>query len=202
MIGLAFSRLTVSEGAGRDRKRNLLWLCVCECGQEVVTAGYRLRSGETRSCGCLQRESVIHRNTSHGMTKSRLYNIWANMRARCLDSSNVNYGGRGISVCASWEDFSAFAEWASGAGYRDDLSIDRINNDGDYTPDNCRWATTLVQSRNKRPRRDQKLDDQQVVAIRASAVNRQTLATIYGVRPGHIDRIRNGSRRSFPTQGA
>lgn len=203
MIGRAFSRLTVAGSAGRDRKRNLLWRCVCHCGGETVTAGYRLRSGETRSCGCLQREKVAERNQSHGRSKTRLYSIWCNMRARCENGRHPqyhDYGGRGIAVCEQWRTFEPFADWAFANGYTDDLTIDRVDNDYGYSPGNCRWATRLEQSRNKRARHDQKLTDDQVEAIRSDTRIQAHIAAEYGVRQQHIARIKNGTRRSFPTE--
>lgn len=205
MIGLVFMRLTVIEAAGKDRQRQLLWRCLCACGSECIVAGVRLRKGETRSCGCLQREKVSKRNTTHGMSKTRLYNTWANMHERCTNPKNkqyADYGGRGITVCAEWANFEPFAEWASSSGQRDDLSIDRINNEGNYEPANCRWATTIEQSRNKRPRKDQKLTDAQVFAIRADTRGRRIVAAQYGIQPTYVDRIKNGKRRAFPTEGA
>lgn len=203
MIGQQFGRLTVLEAAGADRKRQLRWKCACACGAERITTGYLLRSGQSRSCGCLQREGVTDRNRTHGLSASRLYNIWNNMRSRCQNRSNPqfgDYGGRGIAVCAEWLEFATFKTWAASHGYRDDLSIDRINNDDGYSANNCRWATALEQSRNKRPRRDQRLSDAQVQAIRQDGRGRRAVAAEYGVTSRYIDRIKAGARRAFPTE--
>lgn len=199
MIGQRFGRLTVSAEAGRDRKRNALWRCICSCGVETVTAGYRLRSGETRSCGCLQRESVIARNLSHGSSGTRLYHVWANMLARCGDQANPDYGGRGITVCSEWRSFEPFEEWALATGYSDTLTIERIDNDGGYAPTNCRWATRLEQALNKRPRRDGKLVPADVVAIRNDSRLQRVIAADFGIQQQHVSRIKSGKRwRTHP----
>ena len=202
MIGERFERLLVIAPAGRDAKRNALWHCSCSCGGETITAGYRLRRGETRSCGCLQRERVAARNLSHGQSGSRLYNIWLNMRARCGKPCHPqyrDYGERGISVCKQWGEFRAFHDWALSSGYAPHLTIDRIDNDGNYEPNNCRWATHLTQSRNKRPRIDQKLSDGDVAAIRNDTRSQSAIAAEFSVRQQHVSRIKSGQRRAFPT---
>ncbi len=203
MIGMVFGRLTVTKRAGKTIKRELLWECRCECGGMKVTTGYLLRSDQTRSCGCLQRETITLKNSTHLMSGTRIYRIWSNMLSRCGNSNNpqfADYGARGIFVCQEWHDFEAFSSWACANGYRDSLSIDRINNDDGYKPDNCRWATSLQQSRNKRPRRDQKLSDAQVSAIRSDSRAQHEIAAQYGVNQQHISRIKCGKRRAFPTE--
>lgn len=152
--GQRFGRLTVISHSGTDSHRTALWRCICDCGTEVIVPGTSLRSGNTKSCGCFNRDQVKERFTKHGMTESRLYQIWAGMKARCLNPNAVNYadyGGRGISICSEWlESFDSFQDWALQSGYRDDLTLDRKDNDGAYCPSNCQWVTMKAQSNNRR----------------------------------------------------
>ena len=127
-----------------------LWLCQCDCGNIIEVSGNNLRSGHTKSCGCLKLEKQI----THNLSKTRLYSIYNNMKARCYNPKNpyfYNYGGRGISICDEWlNDFCSFYNWAVNNGYDSSLFIDRINNNGNYEPNNCRWVTPKENSNNKR----------------------------------------------------
>lgn len=151
MVGQRFNRLTVIEEAGRSKDRKILWLCRCDCGAEVTVSGKRLRNGESKSCGCLKAEKVAERNHKHGYAGTRIYKIWQGMWKRCTNPSDRNfhsYGGRGVSVCDRWKSFEAFHADMS-ASYAEDLTLDRINSDGNYEPANCRWATQTEQQRNR-----------------------------------------------------
>ena len=158
--GMRFGRLTVISRAG-DRfangKRLIMWLCKCDCGNyKVIRSGNLKKGSSTRSCGCYKRECLEKRKVSyvHGMSKTRIYREWQGMKCRCYTKSNTsykNYGGRGIEVCEDWlNDFAAFYEWAISNGYSDDLTLDRIDVNGNYEPDNCRWVSMIIQDNNKR----------------------------------------------------
>lgn len=151
-----FNRLTVLEFIGYEGKRKL-WKCRCDCGNIVNVVTFRLTTNKIKSCGCLRNEKLIERSTKHNMRYSRIYNTWRSMRSRCSNPKNPaykNYGGRNIKVCDEWQNsFKAFYEWSLKNGYKDDLTIDRINNDGNYEPSNCRWVDRKIQNNNTRHNR-------------------------------------------------
>lgn len=158
LTGQRFGRLTVLERA-ENKRGHAAWLCRCDCGRSIVVQSDSLKSGNTRSCGCLFAETSLRKiaalHKDHDRrTKTRLYNIWHGMRKRCKVVSHNSfryYGERGISVCPEWEtSFDAFRDWAIKNGYSDNLSIDRINNNLGYSPTNCRWVDGKMQGRNKR----------------------------------------------------
>lgn len=134
-------------------KRTYFWVCKCDCGKEKIVRSYDLRDGKVKSCGCLHAEKVKTNTKTHGKSNTLIYEIWCSMKARCYRTTwkdFLNYGGRGITMCDSWRnDFMSFYEWSMSNGYEEGLSIDRINNDGNYEPSNCRWVTQTRQARNK-----------------------------------------------------
>lgn len=138
---------------------NRKWLCRCDCGNTIEVLGSSLENGNTKSCGCLRvdRQRALH--TTHGRSKERLHMVWQGMLSRCNNKNHSSYGlygGRGISVCDEWLDYTVFREWALKTGYDErasigECTIDRINPNGNYEPGNCKWANMSVQCRNRRP---------------------------------------------------
>lgn len=156
LTGKRFGRLTVIDRAGRDKNHLVLWRCQCDCGVPLTVRGQDIRRGKIVSCGCRRAEALLERNFRHGMTGTRPYRIWKAMHTRCYNPrshSFPDYGGRGIKMCERWRDsFQNFWEDMKD-GYADGLEIDRIDNNGDYCKENCRWVTDAQQNRNKRNNR-------------------------------------------------
>lgn len=146
--GLIINEIEFLEYVGKDRHNKKKWRLKCHCGNEFIAIGTAVKRGNTKSCGCTQYKRT------HGQTHTKLYQVWRNMKYRCNNAkapNYKNYGGRGIAVCDEWSnDFSKFKEWSVKNGYQEGLTLDRINNNGNYESDNCRWVDVQTQNNNKR----------------------------------------------------
>lgn len=185
IAGERFGRLVAIECIGVDNEKRALWRCRCDCGRETIVQGKSLRSGNTKSCGCLNLDLATSRivalNTTHGQSHSVLFGRWGNMLCRCYNSHSVNYkdyGARGIKVCDEWHDFATFYKWAMEHGYSESLTIDRIDPNGNYEPSNCRFATKRQQAENRRSSR--------IIEYAGEALCLSAWARKFGMHPSNL----------------
>lgn len=205
LTGERFGRLTVKERAP-NRGQYVYWKCVCDCGREVEARSHSLLNGSKKSCGCYQREVASKwasrpdfRRTTHGMTHTRLYRIHKGMMARCYNKNHMHYrhyGGRGIKVCEEWKKFENFAQWASESGYAEGLSIERIDNDGNYCPENCTWIPVEDQPKHRRTNTIITVDGEQMTLSECSRRYGIPLSTvIYRSKHGWDVKARKRNRK-------
>jgi hypothetical protein len=156
-----YGRLTAIEFLHADKGGNAIWQCVCDCGKKVACGSSHLKSGHTKSCGCRKSEilktvGIIHGYSSKVGERHRLYRIWRGMLNRCLNAKVKAYqwyGAKNIKVCDAWKKFIAFKDWALSHGYDDNLTIDRIDSNEDYAPENCQWLTIVENVKKEHSRR-------------------------------------------------
>lgn len=183
-----FGSLVVIEKHGHDKHGSVMWLCKCDCGGSAITTTSHLMSGHTKSCGCGQRLAIMKTSYVHGGTHDRLYATWNNIKRRCYaekQPSYKDYGGRGIKMCDEWRyNYEAFKTWAYSHGYDDSAkphgcSIDRIDVNGDYCPENCRWVGNIEQANNKR--------DNRMLTVFGETLTMADAARKYGINYGTLN---------------
>lgn len=192
LTGERFGKLKVIKRAENSPSGQAKWLCICDCGCETIVYANNIRRGLVTSCGCVRSKKSSDRAKKHGLHGTNLYNRWKSMKERCADTGNPNYGGRGISVCDEWKnDFMAFYTWSMLNGFKPGLEIDRIDCNGNYDPENCRWVTRKVNSDNRRcvkrvkavSENETKIFSSASEAARKCGVSEQTvLRSLRGVR--------------------
>lgn len=188
LTGQKFTRLTVIER--NYTKRTTAWKCLCECGNYTIVTTKHLKAGHVKSCGCLNHEPKY---LKHNLTHTKIYHTWQGMKRRCYSDNRKDYGLRGIEVCKEWKGdkgFINFYKWAMSHGYSADLTIDRIDVNGNYEPSNCRWATPKEQVRNRR----------MTVKVIYKGEERilGELAEIYGIPYATLsDRVKKGTKEEY-----
>lgn len=179
----------------KDRAQgHVVWLWRCECGNELYSPGAWVKCGNTKSCGCLARETRSESVRTHGLSTDPLHSRWRSVRKRCntpTAKGYENYGGRGIKMCTEWDDFSKFYEWARSSGYEPHLSLERIDVNKGYNPQNCCWIPLPQQARN---RRSNKLTIDDASSIKGAQGTMRAIAKRYGVSAALVGQIKRGEK--------
>jgi len=193
MVGRKFGRLVVL-GLSEIKNLKAYYYCTCDCGEIVEVNGTFLTSGSSQSCGCYGKEIRLAINTKHELCNHRLYGIWRAMIRRCYNpnsNSFENYGMRGIKICDQWrKNFKIFYDWAISNGYGDNLTIERIDVNGNYEPNNCTWITRELQNRNKR---NSKITLEDARAIRIDTRSYSKIAADYNISDSHVHGIKHNN---------
>jgi hypothetical protein len=197
LTGQRFGHLVVIKEAERNKDNRVMWKCKCDCGNITIVMRSNLRGGASKSCGCLRGRASKH-GACRNRKETRLYRVWGCMKERCHNPNKDNYhsyGGRGISVCAEWyNDFIAFKKWAVAHNYKDNLQIDRKNNDGNYEPSNCRFVTPAI---NTQRQKQVKLTRRKVLVIKQllkkTKLTHKKIAGLFNVCRVTIGQISDGS---------
>lgn len=183
LAGLKFGRLTVLERA-ENKGKDTMWCCACDCGNKTIVRATCLKNGTVRSCGCLRKENAAKINFKHGKSYTKINRVWNHIKGRCFNANDKqfkDYGGRGITMFPAWvDDFQAFYDYVSKLPHfgEEGYSLDRIDNNGNYEPNNIRWATAKQQARNRRTNRVVTYQENEISLIEASEqskINYETL---------------------------
>lgn len=191
LTGRRFTRLEVISFSHRNINR-YLWNCKCDCGNHITVRSCSLLMGKTKSCGCLRKEKFSR--TTHGLSKTRLYSVWGGMNERCYHQNSRAYkwyGAKGIVICDEWRnDFMVFYNWAIENGYNKNLTIDRIDNNGNYEPSNCRWTTMDVQNQNTSRTKLNRIKVSEIRSLIKTGKIHEDIAAMYGVSYTTISQIK------------
>jgi hypothetical protein len=189
LTGKKFNRLIVKSLKGTNKYGKRLWECICDCGKKIVVDTSSLTTGNTKSCGCYKQDLIKKLNFKHGSSHTKLYYVWQSMINRCYKKNNKqykNYGDRGITVCKEWvNDYYVFYFWAVNNGYKEGLTIDRINNNGNYEPLNCRWVDYQTQARNKTTNRYVNIDNKNILISVACKLYNINLSSVFSRSKRH-----------------
>lgn len=198
-VGEKFGQLTVIKSAGVNSNYCKKVECLCDCGTRKVIKLSSVMSGDIKSCGCYRSKRASCLSRTHGLlvgsknNEPRLYRIWSNMKARCFNAKHKafkNYGARGIAVCNEWAaDYKMFYEWALSSGYSDSLTIERIDNDGGYYPENCKWVSKSEQVRNRRANKLEPGDAEKIRIAVNFGESRRSVAKRFGISVSHVNNI-------------
>lgn len=195
ITGKRFGRLTVISRSHVNQNKFIVWECKCDCGNTTYVVAHQMKHGKVQSCGCLNQEKRLERITTHGFSKLPIYKVWKSMKSRCYNRSDKRYsryGGRGIVVCVEWIiSAESFVRWAIVNGYKKGLTIDRIDNNGNYSPDNCRFVTVAKNNRNSSNTHLTESDIKEIRRLDANGMMQIDIAPMFGISQQSVSKIVN-----------